>query len=256
MFLGRNPQETAYALGDLDPAHWGQSRFWGAWDAGDQLRGVVLLYDGFAVPVLSLHGDVEALEAALASIPLPREVFVLAPELLLAVLGRHYITGHLYALRRMVLTPSTFIPLRSTPSRLNLVRLGATDADRLNTLYKGDAGPGEEVFAFSPSQVASGVFYGIEQDGRLVAAAGTHVVAPAEGVAAVGNVFTMPGGRGQGWGTVVTHAVTAELVDRGIQTIVLNVKKDNLPAIRVYEKLGYRQTLGMVEGPAMRRDLF
>ena len=41
-----------------------------------------------------------------------------------------------------------------------------------------------------PTAIAEGVYYGIRVDGRLVAAAGTHVVCREARLAAVGNVMT------------------------------------------------------------------
>ena len=53
--------------------------------------------------------------------------------------------------------------------------------------------------AFSPAQVVEGVFFGLEipaldqmRRGTLIAVAGTHLVAPTWGVAAVGNIYTHP----------------------------------------------------------------
>ena len=61
----------------------------------------------------------------------------------------------------------------------------------------------------------------IPPDTRLIAAAGTHVVSPQWGVAAVGNVYTHREYRGQGLAKVVTSAVTAELLQQ-CDTVVLN----------------------------------
>ena len=59
-------------------------------------------------------------------------------------------------------------------------------------------------------------------ENRLVAVAGTHLVSPTYGVAAVGNVFTHPGHRRQGYASAATSAVVTELLDRGIQDVILN----------------------------------
>jgi ribosomal protein S18 acetylase RimI-like enzyme len=82
---------------------------------------------------------------------------------------------------------------------------------------------------FLPAQLAEGVYFGIRADGRLVAAAGTHLVNCAENAAAIGNVFCLPECRGQGLGSRVTSAVVDALVKDGIQTIGLNVGPDNPP---------------------------
>ena len=74
---------------------------------------------------------------------------------------------------------------------------------------------------------------------------------PQYGVAALGNITTLPEYRGQGLGTLVTARVCRELLkssgsydrrhsyDRRI--IGLNVRADNAPAIRCYHNLGFEK---------------
>jgi predicted GNAT family acetyltransferase len=98
-----------------------------------------------------------------------------------------------------------------------------------------------------------GVYYGVHEDGALVAAAGTHVVARGVGVAALGNIYTRPDRRGRGLATAVTAAVTGHLARLGIATIVLNVRDDNHAAIHVYERLGFRPYCNYFEVMATHR---
>jgi ribosomal protein S18 acetylase RimI-like enzyme len=85
--------------------------------------------------------------------------------------------------------------------------------------------------------VDAGVFFGIDDGNALVAVAGTHLVAPSEGAAAIGNVYTRRDGRSRGLGRTVTRAVLNEL--KAIETIGLNVRADNPSAIHLYETLGF-----------------
>jgi len=80
----------------------------------------------------------------------------------------------------------------------------------------------------------------VREGAGLVAVAGTHVFAPPEGVAGLRNIYTRRDRRGHGLGGRVTAAVVSELLRRNVSTIVLNVNEANAPAIRVYEKLGFR----------------
>ena len=156
---------------------------------------------------------------------------------------------------RMALDPARFrdalaTRARPTSARHDPVRLAPDKAGQLAALYALGGGG-----AFSPAQVGQGVFYGLYAEGQLVAAAGTHLVSPAYGVGAVGNVYVHPDHRGRGDGTAVVSAVVAELLDRGLRDVVLNVSRDNTPAIHLYEKLGFRRACPFLEGPAQRRDL-
>ena len=127
-------------------------------------------------------------------------------------------------------------------------RITPADLNALNTLYAGGETPG----AFAPFQIEQGVFYGVELDGRLVAAAGTHLVAPSEGVAAVGNVYTDRAYRGQGLAQLCTSAVVAHCFDLGIRDVVLNVDSRNAPAIAAYRRLGFRQHRAFYEARGER----
>jgi predicted GNAT family acetyltransferase len=66
----------------------------------------------------------------------------------------------------------------------------------------------------------------------------------------VGNVFTHPDHRGRGYGTATTGAVVAELLQRGIRDVVINVDQENVVAVRIYERLGFERYCPFLEGPA------
>jgi len=247
-FLNRDRGLTAYALGDLDDAFWPQSAFFGALD-GDRLAALVLLYQGLEPPVLTAFGDPDGVRAVFEAQALPGEIYYLFLPEMEVVLRAWYDLPNGKREWRMVLAPAAFA---AAPGE-RVTRLGPGDAAALKDLYRHAAEPGEEVVAFSPWQIAHGVFYGVWRGGELVATAGTHVWSPAEGVVAIGNVFTHPDQRGHGYATGCTAAVVAEALRAGLETIVLNVRHDNAPAIHVYEKLGFRLYRSFLEGPGLRR---
>jgi predicted GNAT family acetyltransferase len=84
------------------------------------------------------------------------------------------------------------------------------------------------------------VYYGIRVNGRLVAAAGTHVIGRTGRIAVVGNVLTQPEFRGRGYAQATTGAVTAHLLEF-CDHVVLNVRADNPPALNAYRRLGYAE---------------
>jgi len=101
--------------------------------------------------------------------------------------------------------------------------------------------------------VEDGIYYGIRVNGRLVSAAGTHVIDPAEGIAVVGNVMTHADFRGHDLAKMVTSAVTSELLTR-VGDVALNVYADNTSAITAYLRLGYREHCRLTERFARRRS--
>ena len=248
-FLNRDRALTAYALGDLDEAFWPQSMFYGAVKDG-RLASVVLFYRGLEPVVLVMFGEPDGARAILADVILPQEIYYVVPEELGGPLSECYTCPDRHTEWRMVLDAGTF-----DPPPLDAVRpIEPEHADLLAALYQLAAAPGEQIVAFSPWQIAHGVFYGVWADGALVATAGTHVWSQAEGVVAIGNVFTQPEYRGRGYATVCTGAVVREALTVGLDSVILNVREDNAAAVRIYERLGFRRYHVFIEGPGLLKD--
>jgi len=131
--------------------------------------------------------------------------------------------------------------------------LGPADLEAVRRLYADGEASGEAPDWFLPEMLAQGVYYGVREAGEVVAIAGAHVVTPREGVGCLGNIYTRRDRRGRGLSTRVTSAVTAQLLGMKLQTIALNVREDNGPAIRVYERLGFQRYCGYVEAVAKKR---
>jgi ribosomal protein S18 acetylase RimI-like enzyme len=249
VFLNRDRALMAYALGDLDDAFWPESAFYGARRA-NELVSLLLIYRGLDPPVFTAFGDVNGVRAILEALALPEEIYYLWPPEMESVLVARYDLSHQQREWRMVLDPAAF----AAPSLNGLARLGPEHAETLAALYRHAAAPGEEIVAFSPWQIEHGIFYGVWGAEGLIAAAGTHVLSPAESVVAIGNVFTRLEHRGCGLATRCTAGVVAEARALGVETIILNVRHDNAPAIHVYEKLGFRCYATFLEGPGLLRE--
>ena len=242
-YLETDRDYAAYALGDLDEGFF-EKCTWRVAEEGDAIRALTLEYFGFAPPILFLMGAGDGVAALLAGLVQLDRAFVTAREEHLSALSQFYRWDKLEHMWRMVVRrPEGFPkPVRSCK------RLGADDVERLSALYSLGGGD-----AFSPTQVTQGVFYAIEQGEQLIAVAGTHLVSDVYSMGAVGNVMTHPDHRSHGCATLTTHAVCAELIRRGIKTVVLNVRQDNAPAIRVYEKLGFVRYCPFYEGVIEQR---
>jgi ribosomal protein S18 acetylase RimI-like enzyme len=175
-------------------------------------------------------GDPDGVATILRDVVRTRIAYLaIKPELVPAV-ARQYRVDPPGDMVRMVVDRSTFRPVLG-----EAVRLDVADTRHLNRLYELG------LTAWLPTEsVASGVYYGVRRGTRLIAAAGTHVISPTYGIAAVGNVYTHRDHRGHGLAKVVTSAVTAELL-RTVDDVVLNVRVDNPPALAAYRALGYRE---------------
>lgn len=245
---------AAYAVGDLEPALFADTTWYGALDAGP-IEALAMVYAGLEPPVLFVMGVPAGVDFLLREADLPAQVFVTCRSRHLSIVQAHYAFPDVRPMLRMRVRPADFLPYDFEGS---VVRLTSADAPQLAALYAqgGDYAPD----AFSPRQLDDGVFYGIfdaaqpapDAPGRqLVAAAGTHLVARAYGIGAVGNIYTHPAYRGQGLARVVTSAVTADLLAAGLD-VVLNVQENNDHALRIYQRLGYQIHCRFFEGPAQR----
>ncbi len=231
---------TAYAIGDLEPGMFEQCTWAGAEKAG-RLQALALYFRGLKLPALLLMGDTDGLQAILEEGALyPERAYLTCRTEHLAMIRDFYAWEEMTKMWRMVLPLARFQPVAG-----DCIRLGFAHSDQLTELYA--LGEGN---AFGPSQVQHGVFYGFFSNGRLVAAAGTHLISSTYGVAAVGNVFTHPDCRGRGYGTASAGAVVAELLRLGIRDIVLNVGQGNAVAVDIYERLGFEHYCPFLEGPA------
>lgn len=238
---------SVYALGDLTPKRFALCDCYGV--SGPE-PAAILLCRGFSPPVLFAIGD-PAVAGGLLEAVASEPVWYLhvKPEMLPEIARRRRIV-ETRRMWRMVLDAAKLPAISSE----GLVRLGPAHAGELEKLYGEARAAGEAPGFFLPCMLREGVFFGAYQDGKLVAVAGTHLVVPEEGVAAVGNVYTRPEHRGRGLATQLTGAVAGELVRRGIPLIALNVCPANLPALHVYHRLGFTRYCEFVEGLAVRRS--
>lgn len=228
-FLGQDRVFAAYAIADTDETEFGRTRFGVAFD-GTEPVAVVVEYRGVSPQPVFAMGDPTAISAIMRDVIRPRLTYVGAKQEAFRGVRDHYRLDAPAPMVRMVTDRATFMPVVG-----DAVRLDQGDTGHLNRLYQLGFN------AYLPDQaVAGGIYYGVRRGTRLIAAAGTHVVSPQLGVAAVGNVYTHREYRGQGLAKVVTSAVTADLL-KDCDTVVLNVRADNPPALGVYRALGYRE---------------
>jgi ribosomal protein S18 acetylase RimI-like enzyme len=240
---------AAYALADLEPEAFAHSTWCTPEDGASALA---LVYQAFSIPVLLTVGAAAALrrvldevDAALAGSP---EVYGVVRPDVLPLLAQRLHLPQPRLMYRMLLDSQRFEPV-PTP---DVVPLGPADLETLQKLYADGLPVGEAPEFFLPSMLREGIYVGVWDGSQLLAVAGTHVLAAAEGVAAIGNVYTRRDRRGQGLGARVTSAVTTLLLERRIRTIVLNVRQSNAVAVRLYQRLGFQPYCDYYEVPAFR----
>jgi ribosomal protein S18 acetylase RimI-like enzyme len=228
-FLDRDRLMAAYAICDLEDSEFGKTR-WGIARRNGEPVAVVLEYRGLSPQPLFVMGESDGIAAVLRDVITPRLVYLATDAVHLPAISRLYRVEPGPPMLRMWVNRHTFRPASGVALRLLPVEIGD-----LNKLY----GLGFTSW-LGPDAITNGVYYGIRANGRLVAAAGTHVISRTAQLGVVGNVMTHPDHRNQGHAKLTTSAVTQELL-RYCNDVVLNVRSDNPPAIAAYQALGYSE---------------
>jgi len=234
---------AAYAIGQLQARLFERSAWWISRGAGGQ--ALLLHSSGGLGNAMFAHGTVDALESALRLHPGPRYTFLTCELHHLDTVRRHYNLPDHNAVLRMLVTRDTF---RDFPGEVE--RLRGRDVREINRLYRSDGTPA----FYSAQNIDDAIYYGAFEGGRLIGVAGTHVISYPDSIAVAGNVFVHPKYRGRGLSRVVTGAVTRELLT-GCRDVVLSVDPQNTPAVRSYQRLGYREVGRLIEGAATRHDI-
>jgi RimJ/RimL family protein N-acetyltransferase len=234
-FLRGNVFVNIYSLGDLDDFFWPYTNWYALTDS-EGIRAIALMYTGGHLPCFhALTEDDKAIYAE----ELVRYLIPILPRLFHAHLmaGSESILEEYYHLRpfgvheRMALTDKTLLTNIDT-SKTEL--LSVSNLDEITNLFE-TAYPGN---FFDSKMLETKQYYGIRQWGELISVAGVHVYSRRYRVAALGNITTHPDYRGKGYGRIVTARLCKSLLS-DVDHIGLNVKADNVSAIRCYEKLGF-----------------
>ncbi len=245
-YLEHERDWSAYMLGDLDPPYRAHARYYLAAVDGAE-RAAVLVYAPPEFTAIVTMGEPDGVAAVLAAVPdMPAETSLnLLPDHR-PLIERAYAAEEWWPMRRLALGAADLrLPDGLAPAR----RLTPADLDDIQRLLSA-----RDYFApFTPAMLEHGIYCGIRHAGHLVAVAGTHIISPASRVAAVGNIYTAPEHRRQGYALATTAAVVRELVAGGCERVVLNVHSQNETAIRVYRRLGFADAGPFWEVPTAQR---
>ncbi len=224
----------AYHIGDLDDFYFSDCTWYGLEENGEVIE-VVLLYTGLKVPTLLIFGSSEKIPYLIEEIidKLPdcfychyqgdfHEFFESKYQMM-------FLGTHLKMKFQGELAKLSFIDTSET------VPLTEDDEQNLLSFYKESYPEGY----FVPYMLKSGKYYGIKVDKKIVSVAGIHVFSPFYNIAVLGNITTHPNYRGRGLAKKCTSQLLKSF-NGEVDQIGLNVKKDNIIALRLYENLGFR----------------
>jgi predicted GNAT family acetyltransferase len=244
-FLMQDMISNFFALLDLR-FHRDRTKFWVALEGESNIIGYLLEYDN---RIVYLRGDPECVDELLKMTSLVRPEFNVEPAHIQTVTGFYEPTTPIGTNRDKINVISA-MEVDKKHFKLALTRapkkLGADEFDALEELY----GKFYEEMALGPvtrEQIKGtfdrctkhGATYGIYDENDLVSfASGTCAL---EDVAHIAPVYTLPKFRRRGYATSACSALAQELLNTNERTILF-VSKNNIPALKVYRKIGFTKT--------------
>jgi len=232
-YFRQNIQLHLYSLGDLDDFYWSKSTCYGIQN-DHSVDKVVMLYRGKELPVLLALSDQGTLDKEYIQqlIPLlPNDFYAhLSPGVEEGFLNQFSITDFGSHYKMELQDRSQIMSVNTEYTCL----LTEQDREEIQALYQ-ESYPGN---SFDPRMLLTGKYYGYRKNGHLISIGGIHVYSPVYRVAALGNITTHPEFRNQGMGRAVTAKLCLSLLEN-VDNIGLNVKQGNLPAINLYNSLGF-----------------
>jgi ribosomal protein S18 acetylase RimI-like enzyme len=230
-YLEEDSELQIYSIGDLDDFYIEKTTWFGLVD-NNEIRAIALLYSSAETPTLiALNRNTEPLALLLGKIKqiLPEKFYAHLSPGLINIFGEESIIENFGLHYKMI--------LKGTPEKMNdpaIRRLTCDDEGSAWKFYK-EAYPGTW---FDSRMLETGKYFGYYSGETLVGIAGAHVYSPEYGVAALGNIAVHPDFRGSGICYKLTSVLCNDFSDK-IRLIGLNVKSDNEPAIRCYQKAGF-----------------
>jgi len=229
-FLRSNIVRHVFAFYDIqyEPEH---TIMYAAFE-NKKLKGYILIYKALEFPSIILECDNNAANVLIKYISESRFVMH-APSNLLTKIKRKFPKAKHYVENWMLVKKGRAHFFHSESVR----RLRSEkDASKLTLLLSTQKNRPRGIVRKYTDLIEKMPVYGAFTNDELVSYAGSFIQLPE--VWMIGGVYTNPCHRSKGYATLTTSAVTEEALQNA-ETAALFVRSDNLPAIKVYEKIGY-----------------
>lgn len=202
----------------------------------EKITGYILIYTAMEFPSIVLECESNTAEKLIEYAP-ENHFIMHAPPDLLPIIKRRFPDARHYIENWMMVRKG-----QANFSQSKFVRRlrSEDDASRLAMLLSTREGHPRRTVKKHIDWISKMSVYGVLINDELFSYAGTFLQLPQ--VWMIGGVYTHPDHRNKDYATLATSAVTEEAL-KNAETAALFVWSDNHPAVRVYEKIGYR-TLG------------
>ena len=227
--MAQDPVTNVLPLGDLYSPFFQISDVYSA-IKNRQVIGVCAIYHAFSTPSIVLGTATQKVKQTLvkkATSEISDEFISLCQPNDIDLLKEYSTILHAHLEQQMIADP----PKKMDCGDIKVEKVRKNDLELLKKFYVD-----QQTEAWVPIQFKAGPYYCVKHEGKIVSAAGVHLVTPQ--IAQLGNIFTDEAYRNRGFATACTNAVAADLASKG-RIISLFVRVDNPPAIHVYEGLGF-----------------
>jgi GNAT superfamily N-acetyltransferase len=235
-FLSGDPVTNVLALGDLYHPLFNLSEVYAATD-NRKVIGVSSVFHAFSLPTIAIGKAEKPIRKALLQKALETisEDFIILDTIDQTSLYEEYATTvDSFREHHMILTRPKNV---KTNSNAKAQKATKNDLQALNVFYVEHESP-----AWNPIQFKTGPYYIAKEKGKIISAAGIHILTPQ--IAQLGNILTDKNHRQKGYSKACTQALIRAL-SKKTRKIGLFVRTDNTPAIRMYEQLGFKKARTM-----------
>lgn len=227
--LRENVIKNAFAIYDL-LYELDFTEFYVALRGESYIDGYLLIYKRLKYPSIILEGNTKTAELLLRKIDMKQFIMSNISCELGEIVKKFFANAKFYIVDCMMIKRSELCPIDECTAR----KLEPKDASQL-VLLRGEST--EKIRDWS--EILNRLtYYGVFVDDKLVSIAGALIELPEIWV--IGGVYTHPDFRNMGFATQATYGVTKEALEK-VEAVILFVRSDNYPAIKVYEKIGYRK---------------
>jgi ribosomal protein S18 acetylase RimI-like enzyme len=229
----KDPVLFAYHIGDLDDFFFPLCKWPALTNDNDEIEEAILIYNNPLFVTVMAFGLSESFESFLQKEidNLPNKFFCHFQDKCRDIFKSNFTEEPLGKHLKMKLNNFT---KQHHDNDKNIIRLEMTHLDLVEDFYS-KVSPGGY---FDPRMLITKKFFGYIENDILKSIAGLHVYSDEYKIAVLGSIATHPDYRRRGLATKVTSILTEELSAEK-KLVCLNVKADNMPAIKCYEKIGF-----------------
>jgi len=230
--LGSDVLRHVCAIYDIqhDPEHSTMYAF----VENNRLKGYILVYTALDFPSIILECNEETAKKLIEYAPKDRFIMHTPPNLLKTVRAKFPRAKHYIENWMLVKKGEAIFSNSKLVRRLSSME----DASMLAALLSSRKDRPTVAIEKTMHWISNTPTYGVIIGNELVAYAGSFLQLPQ--VWMIGGVYTHPDHRNKGYATLATAAVTQEALKHA-EAAALFVRSDNHPAIRAYEKIGYKK---------------